>query len=232
MGRRARPDSPRRRAGAPARPRVEGDRCTSAGVGARGRASLRLRRPAEGRRHARRDTGRRRHRRLARAAVARDGRHRRRPDGNPRRVPRQGHASRSRGGSGGRRPAASIGRGAAACGARRRRLDRRAAARSRLMHRSQITIDLAALRRNTKTLLQALAGSELWAVVKADGYGHGAIDVAGAALGAGATGLCVATVPEGLALRRDFPSARIVVMGPAGGRTGPRCAPRARRGFR
>ena len=57
-----------------------------------------------------------------------------------------------------------------------------------LMHRSELTIDLAALRRNARTLLHALAGCELWAVVKADGYGHGAADVAGAALGAGATG--------------------------------------------
>jgi alanine racemase len=86
------------------------------------------------------------------------------------------------------------------------------------MHRSEITIDLAALRRNARTLLRALAGSELWAVVKADGYGHGAADVAGAALGAGAAAICVATVPEGLALRREFPTARIVVMGPAGNR--------------
>jgi len=83
------------------------------------------------------------------------------------------------------------------------------------MYRSEITIDLTALRRNCSTLLRALAGAELWAVVKADGYGHGARDVAGAALGAGATALCVATVPEGLALRREFSTARIVVMGPA-----------------
>ena len=86
------------------------------------------------------------------------------------------------------------------------------------MHRSQITIDLAALRRNAATLLRSLAGAELWAVVKAEGYGHGAADVAGAALGAGATALCVATVPEGLLLRREFPAARILVMGPAGNR--------------
>jgi alanine racemase len=86
------------------------------------------------------------------------------------------------------------------------------------MHRSQVTIDLAALRRNAATLLRSLAGAELWAVVKADGYGHGAADVAGAALGAGATTLCVATVPEGLLLRREFPAARILVMGPAGNR--------------
>jgi alanine racemase len=86
------------------------------------------------------------------------------------------------------------------------------------VHRSELTIDLAALRRNAKTLLRALEGAELWAVVKANGYGHGAADVAGAALGAGATALCVATVPEGLELRREFPLARIVVMGPAGNR--------------
>lgn len=83
------------------------------------------------------------------------------------------------------------------------------------MYRSELTIDLAAVRRNAATLLRALAGSELWAVVKADGYGHGAADVAGAALNAGASALCVATVPEGLALRRDFTTVRIVVMGPA-----------------
>ncbi len=83
------------------------------------------------------------------------------------------------------------------------------------MHRSELTVDLGALRRNVRTLLHALEGSELWAVVKADAYGHGASDVAGAALGAGASALCVATVPEGLALRREFSTARIVVMGPS-----------------
>ena len=86
------------------------------------------------------------------------------------------------------------------------------------MHRSELTIDLAALRRNVRTLIRVLGGAEVWAVVKANGYGHGAADVAGAALGAGATALCVATVPEGLALRGEFPLARIIVMGPAGNR--------------
>src|SRR5690242_8704840 len=84
-----------------------------------------------------------------------------------------------------------------------------------MTHRSELTIDLGALRRNAATLLRALDGAELWAVVKADGYGHGAVDAAAAALGAGATALCVATVPEGVALRPRFPEARIVVMGPA-----------------
>jgi alanine racemase len=69
------------------------------------------------------------------------------------------------------------------------------------VHRSEITVDLGALRRNVRTLLRELDGAELWAVVKANGYGHGAVDVAGAALGSGATALCVATVQGGLALR-------------------------------
>ena len=83
------------------------------------------------------------------------------------------------------------------------------------MHRSEITVDLGAVRRNVRVLLDALRGAQLWAVVKANAYAHGATDIAGAALGAGASALCVATVPEALALRRDFPTARIIVMGPA-----------------
>src|SRR6266550_8914120 len=84
------------------------------------------------------------------------------------------------------------------------------------MHRSEITIDLGALRRNARALLRALGGAELWAVVKADAYGHGAADAACAALGAGASALCVATIPEGLALRAEYRMERILVMGPAG----------------
>jgi alanine racemase len=82
------------------------------------------------------------------------------------------------------------------------------------MHRSEITIDLGAVRDNARRLLDVLDGAELWAVVKANGYGHGAIDVGRAALEAGATALCVATVDEGLELRRELPDARIVIMGP------------------
>jgi alanine racemase len=86
------------------------------------------------------------------------------------------------------------------------------------MARSDLTIDVGAVRRNAKTLLAALAGAELWAVVKADGYGHGAVNVSDGALGAGATGLCTATVGEALALRAEFPATRILVMGPASNR--------------
>jgi len=86
------------------------------------------------------------------------------------------------------------------------------------MHRSEITIDLGAVRRNVRRLRAVLDRTELWAVVKADGYGHGAADVAGAALDEGAQALCVATVAEALELRPEFPGVRILVMGPSGGR--------------
>jgi alanine racemase len=82
------------------------------------------------------------------------------------------------------------------------------------MHRSELTVDLGAVRRNARTLLRALEGAQLWAVVKADAYGHGAVDVAGALMDEGVGALCVATVPEALELRPEFPLARILVMGP------------------
>jgi alanine racemase len=82
------------------------------------------------------------------------------------------------------------------------------------MKRSQFTLDLAAIRHNVRTLLDVLAGAELWAVIKADGYGHGAADVGRAALEAGAAALCVATLDEAKALRRAHGHARIIVMGP------------------
>jgi alanine racemase len=86
------------------------------------------------------------------------------------------------------------------------------------MHRSELTIDLGALRRNVRRLRDALGETELWAVVKANGYGHGAIDVAGVVLGEGATVLCVAAMAEALELRQEFSEARILVMGPTVGR--------------
>jgi alanine racemase len=82
------------------------------------------------------------------------------------------------------------------------------------VRRSQITIDLGALRRNVRRLREAAAPAELWAVVKADAYGHGAADCARAALDAGASALCVATAQEGAALRPAHTGVRIVVLGP------------------
>jgi alanine racemase len=86
------------------------------------------------------------------------------------------------------------------------------------VERSSFTLDLGAIRRNAATLLRAAGGAELWAVVKAEGYGHGAVDVSKAALEAGATALCVATLPEALHLRAALRNARIVVMGPVADR--------------
>jgi alanine racemase len=82
--------------------------------------------------------------------------------------------------------------------------------------RSTLTIDIGAIRRNAETLRSTLGGAELWAVVKADGYGHGAVDVGRASLEAGATALCVATVAEGAALRSALGAGpRLIVLGPS-----------------
>ena len=82
------------------------------------------------------------------------------------------------------------------------------------MSRSTITIDLGALRRNVARLQEAAEPAELWAVVKADAYGHGAVPCARAALEAGASALCVATASEGAELREALPKARVLVMSP------------------
>jgi len=63
-------------------------------------------------------------------------------------------------------------------------------------------VDLASVGHNVEHLRGVVAPAELWAIVKADGYGHGAIEVARAARAAGAAGLGVALVDEGLALRQ------------------------------
>jgi alanine racemase len=68
---------------------------------------------------------------------------------------------------------------------------------------AEAVVDLDAIAHNVR-LLRELAGSaQVMAVVKADGYGHGAVAVARAALAAGAAELGVATVDEALALRSD-----------------------------
>ncbi|WP_040919512.1 alanine racemase [Saccharomonospora glauca] len=70
--------------------------------------------------------------------------------------------------------------------------------------RAEVVVDLAAVRHNVRLLSSraAASGAETMAVVKADGYGHGAVRVARAALEAGATWLGVASLDEALALRR------------------------------
>jgi alanine racemase len=65
-----------------------------------------------------------------------------------------------------------------------------------------VDVDLNAIQHNVAQLRRLAQNSQLMAVVKADGYGHGALPVARAALEAGATWLGVATVEEGVDLRR------------------------------
>ncbi len=68
---------------------------------------------------------------------------------------------------------------------------------------AEAVVDLAAIRHNVQVLREHAGSSQVMAVVKADGYGHGAGHVARAALAAGAAEIGVATVEEALALRRD-----------------------------
>lgn len=65
---------------------------------------------------------------------------------------------------------------------------------------ARVTVDLAAVAANTR-VLAGRAGGALMAVVKADGFGHGATGVARTALGAGATWLGVTGIGEALPLR-------------------------------
>ncbi|MFI6286943.1 alanine racemase [Streptomyces sp. NPDC051018] len=67
--------------------------------------------------------------------------------------------------------------------------------------RARAEIDLAALRANVRSLDARTPGAAVMAVVKADGYGHGAVPCARAALQAGATWIGTATPHEALALR-------------------------------
>lgn len=63
-------------------------------------------------------------------------------------------------------------------------------------------VRIGAIRDNVRSIADMVAPAEVWAVVKANGYGHGSVPVAQIALNSGATGLCVALVDEGVVLRR------------------------------
>ncbi len=69
------------------------------------------------------------------------------------------------------------------------------------MARAWADVSLDAIAANVRALRAVAAPAEVCAVVKADGYGHGAVPVARAAVDAGATWLAVAQVPEATELR-------------------------------
>jgi alanine racemase len=73
-------------------------------------------------------------------------------------------------------------------------------------------VDLAAIRANAAALAAAVAPARLCAVVKADGYGHGDVPAAEAALEAGAAWLAVALVTEGARLREADVEAPILLL--------------------
>jgi len=82
------------------------------------------------------------------------------------------------------------------------------------MARAVARIDLSAVERNCARLKAELGeGAELCAVVKADGYGHGADTCATAALAGGASRLAVATGAEAAQIGRRFPQIPLLTMG-------------------
>jgi alanine racemase len=84
--------------------------------------------------------------------------------------------------------------------------------------RALARVNLAALERNVARLRGELQGAtELCAVVKANGYGHGAVACAEAALAAGASRLAVATAGEAVELRDAGVNAPLLVMGALSG---------------
>jgi alanine racemase len=68
---------------------------------------------------------------------------------------------------------------------------------------AEAVVDLDAIAHNVRLLCEQAGSAQVMAVVKADGYGHGATHVGRAAVAAGAAELGVATIDEALALRRD-----------------------------
>jgi alanine racemase len=79
--------------------------------------------------------------------------------------------------------------------------------------RALARVDVGAIARNCAVLAGAAAPAALCAVVKADGYGHGAVPAARAALEGGATWLAVATAEEAAALRAGGLGAPLLVLG-------------------
>jgi alanine racemase len=73
-------------------------------------------------------------------------------------------------------------------------------------------IDIDAIRHNVRAFIEHVAPAGVCAVVKADAYGHGAVECARAAIDAGATMLAVALVEEGIELRESGITDRILLL--------------------
>ena len=80
------------------------------------------------------------------------------------------------------------------------------------MRPTSCIVDLAAIEKNVRTLSALVAPVSMCAVVKADGYGHGAVPAAKAAIAGGARWLAVALVEEGIEFREAGIALPILVM--------------------
>lgn len=84
------------------------------------------------------------------------------------------------------------------------------------MRQTLCEINLDAVRHNVRTLIEHVAPTPVCAVVKANGYGHGSVEVAKAALEAGAQWLAVALAEEGVVLREAGITAPVLVLSEQG----------------
>jgi alanine racemase len=86
---------------------------------------------------------------------------------------------------------------------------------STMIRRTRVEVDLAAIINNAR-VVRSLTRADVFAVVKADGYGHGAVAVARALAAArAAAGFAVSLVEEGVSLRDAGVTAPVLVMGPS-----------------
>ena len=86
--------------------------------------------------------------------------------------------------------------------------------KSDMYDRSCVEIDLSALEHNFSEIRRVTReGTDIMAVVKADAYGHGALEIADALLKAGASGLCLATIDEAVELRQRGITAPMMTLG-------------------
>lgn len=89
----------------------------------------------------------------------------------------------------------------------------RRAAPENIVRPTRAEVNLGALRANAAVLRRAAGGAKLWAVLKADGYGHGSPAVARTLERAKVDGFCVALLEEAIELREAGITAPILVMG-------------------
>ncbi len=82
-----------------------------------------------------------------------------------------------------------------------------------MFRRTYANVNLDNIKSNMRETIKFAKKEYAYAVVKANAYGHGAIDVSKACLDAGATHLAVSSLDEALQLRKEFSKVPILVLG-------------------